>query len=118
MTLPIKIQVAELIDSPFGISAEDGQKVFSKVEQLLKNSQQVIISFEKITLLVSIFLNVVVGQLYNSLSEEVIHQHLKIEGLSPDDSLLLKHVVDNAKKYYANKQAYDAAWQEEEACEE
>jgi hypothetical protein len=26
---------------------------------------------------------------------------------------LLKRVVDNAKKYYANPKGYDSAWQEE-----
>jgi len=31
---------------------------------------------------------------------------------------LLKHVVDNAKKYYSNPKGYDAAWQEEASEDE
>ncbi len=27
---------------------------------------------------------------------------------------LLKHVVDNAKKYYANRESYNNVWSEEE----
>lgn len=101
----IKIKVAYLIGSPLCISAEDGQKVFGKVEQLVKNGKQVTISFENVTMLISLFLNVAIGQLYGSFSEESIRAQLKVEGLSSDDMELLKLVVDNAKRYYSNKKA-------------
>ncbi|WP_074905505.1 hypothetical protein [Nitrosomonas communis] len=39
---------------------------------------------------------------------------IQVEGLSGEDMELLKRVVDNAKKYYANPKSYDAAWQEED----
>ena len=114
----VKIKVADLIGSPLCISAEDGQKVFDKVEQLVKDRQQVTISFENVIILISLFLNVAIGQLYGSFSEEDIRAHLKVEGLCSDDMELLKSVVDNAKKYYSNKKSYDDAWLEEDNNEE
>jgi len=114
----IKIKVADLIGSPLCISAEDGQKVFDKAERLMKSGKQIIMSFENITMLISLFLNVSIGQLYSSFSEDDIRARLKVEGLSPDDMELLKRVVDNAKKYYSNKKSYDAAWLEEDNNEE
>ena len=114
----IKIKVADLIGNSICISAEDGQKVFEKIESLLKNGKQVIVSFENVTMLISLFLNVAIGQLYSSFSEEAIRAQLKVEGLSLDDMELLKRVVDNAKKYYSNKKSYDDAWLEEENNEE
>jgi hypothetical protein len=114
----IKIKVADLIGSPLCISAEDGQKLFGKVEQLVKDGQQVTLSFENITMLISLFLNVAIGQLYGSFSEDTIRAKLKVDGLSSDDMELLKRVVDNAKKYYSNKKSYDDAWLEEDDNEE
>jgi len=118
MSERIKIKVADLIGSQLCISAEDGQKVFGKVEQLVRDGKQVTISFENVTMLISLFLNVAIGQLYGSFSEEAIRAQLKVEGLSSDDMELLKHVVDNAKKYYSNKKSYDDAWLEEDNNEE
>ena len=114
----IKIRVAPFIGSPLCISAEDGQKVFSKVKPLVEDGKEVVISFENVEMLISLFLNVSIGQLYGHFSEEDIRAKLSVEGLLPDDMMLLKHVVDNAKKYYANRASYDAAWQEEVGSEE
>lgn len=109
----ITIKVVDIIGSPLCISAEDGHKVFEKVEPLLKRGNSVTISFKHVTMLVSLFLNVAIGQLYGSLSEEEIRSKLQVEGLSGEDMELLKRVVDNAKRYYANPKQYDEAWQEE-----
>jgi len=118
MSKSIKIKVTDLIGSPLCISAEDGQKIFDKVAKLLKDGSQVTISFENVTMLISLFLNVAIGQLYGSFSEEDIRSQLKVEGLSSDDMELLKRVVDNAKRYYSNKESYDDAWLEEDDNEE
>jgi hypothetical protein len=108
----ITIKVADLIGSRLCISAEDGQKVFGKVESLLKDGKDVAISFDSVTMLISLFLNVAIGQLYGSFSEDEIRAKIQVEGLSGDDMELLKRVVDNAKRYYANPHQYDAAWQD------
>jgi len=105
--------VPDLIGTPLCISAEDGQKVFEKVELLLKQGKPVTISFDRMTMLISLFLNVAIGQLYGSFSEEEVRSLIQVEGLSRDDMELLKRVVDNAKKYYANPKDYDSAWQDE-----
>jgi len=114
MSDQIKIKVADLIGSQLCISAEDAQKLFGKVEQLMKDGKQITISFENVTMIISLFLNVAIGQLYGSFSEDIVRSQLKVEGLSSDDMELLKRVVDNAKKYYSNKDSYDDAWLEED----
>jgi hypothetical protein len=111
MNQRITIKVADLIGSPLCISSEDGQKVYEKVKSLLENSQPVTISFDRVTMLISLFLNVAIGQLYGSFSEEEVRSMVQVAGLSGDDMELLKRVVDNAKKYYANPKGYDTAWQ-------
>ncbi len=118
MSEQITIKVSDLIGGQFCISAEDGQKVFRKIEQLIRDGRLITISFKNVTMLISLFLNVAIGQLYGSLSEDAIRAQLKVDGLSPDDMELLKRVVDNAKKYYSNKHSYDDAWLEEDENEE
>lgn len=114
----ITIKVGDIIGSPLCISAEDGQRIFEKIESLMKKGKKVIISFDRVTMLISLFLNVAIGQLYGSFNEEEIRSMVKVEGLSGDDMELLKRVVDNAKKYYSNPAGYDAAWYDEEEDED
>lgn len=107
----IIVKVTDLIGSELCISAEDGQKVFEKILLLLKEGKLITISFEHVTMLISLFLNVAIGQLYGSLAESEIKSLVRVDGLADDDIELLKRVVDNAKKYYSNTKAYDEAWQ-------
>jgi len=117
MNNKITIKVADFIGSSICISAEDGQKVFKKIESMMKSGKHITISFENIKTLISLFLNVSIGQLYGIFSEEEIRSQVKVEGLSSDDLELLKRVVDNAKKYYANATGYDKAWKEDDEDE-
>ena len=112
------IRVADIIGSSLCISAEDGQKVFAKLAPLIKEGKHVTISFERVTTLISLFLNAAIGQLYGSFSEDQVRAQLKVAGLADDDLEILKRVVDNAKKYYTNPQQYDEAWKTEGGDEE
>lgn len=113
MSEQIRLKITDLIGSKICISGEDGQKVFEKAEKLLRDGKCILISFDNVEMLISLFLNVAIGQLYGVFPEEVIRNQVKVEGLVDDDMELLKRVVDNAKKYYANKKDYDQAWSEE-----
>jgi len=109
----IKIKVSELIGNQVCISIDDGQKVFNMIEQLIRAEKQITVAFDKVTLVIPLFLNVAIGQLYGSFDVQTIRNQIKVEGLEPDDMKLLKRVVDNAKKYYTNKKAYDTASKDE-----
>ena len=109
MDKPITIKVVDLIGSKLCISAEDDQKVFDKLLPVLKEDKPVTISFDHVKILIPLFLNVAIGQLYGSLSHDEIRSLVQVDGLAQDDLELLKCVVDNAKKYYANPKSYDKA---------
>jgi len=111
----VKFKVVEFIGSPLCISADDGQKIFEQIESLLKAGNRVVISFENVTMIVSLFLNVAIGQLYSSFTDEEVRSNVSVDGLANDDVELLRKVVINAKKYYANLRQYDLAWRVEES---
>ncbi|MFW6298031.1 MAG: STAS-like domain-containing protein [Desulfosalsimonas sp.] len=114
----ITIRVADIIGSPLCISAEDGQKVYEKLVPLLEQDRKVTISFERVTTIISLFLNTAIGQLYGVFEEDRLNALLSVTGLTDDDLEMLKRVVDNAKKYYANPQSFDQAWVSEGSDEE
>lgn len=118
MTEKITIRVADIIGSALCISSEDGQKVFDILKPLIESGKQVILSFERINTIISLFLNAAIGQLYGSFSEEQIQSQLEYSNMADDDREILERVVDNAQKYYANPDGYDEAWALESDDEE
>lgn len=95
-----------------------GRFFFEKTVALLKDGNHVTLSFEHVTTLNSLFLNVSIVQLYGTFTEDQIREHLHVTGLAFDDLEMLKRVVDNAKRYYSNPIVYDNAWNEVDDDEE
>lgn len=114
----IIIRVADVIGSTLCISSDDGQKIFDKLLPLLKKERSVELSFERITTIISLFLNVSIGQLYKHFDDDTIRRLLKFTNLENDDMEILECVIDNARSYYANPKSYDDAWAEEEGDDE
>lgn len=109
------VNVIEVVGGPICVSAEDGQKVFDRIFPLLQERQEVVLSFEDVQMMISAFLNVAIGQLYGKqteLTEADLKKYLSYDKLEDDDLELLEHVIDNAKRYFSNREAYDQAWKE------
>jgi hypothetical protein len=112
MNEPITAKVTAIVGGGLCVSSEDGQKVHDKIVPLLREGRPVALSFEGVDTLISAFLNAAIGQLYGEFSEEQIRQLLSVKDMTPEDLGILKRVVENAKRYFANKPAFDAAWKE------
>lgn len=112
MDEPVTVPVTEVVGGPFAVASEDGQLVYEQVLAEIRQGRTVVVSFLGIETLISAFLNTAIGQLYGSLPEEKIQKHLRVEGLNPFDDELLKRVVDNAKRYFANPALFDQSWRE------
>lgn len=106
----VTIRVIDIIGGNLCIASEDGQKVFENIVPLLKAGKHVIISFEEVSMLISLFLNTAIGQLYGTFREEQIRAQLEVAELANDDMEILQRVVENAKTYYANQKEYDNVW--------
>lgn len=113
MNKQVTLRVADIVGGSLCISADDGQKVFEKVSEFIRDSVKVTLSFERVTTLISLFLNASIGQLYGTYSEAIIREFLSVEELADDDIEMLKRVIENAKKYYLKKGDYDNAWSSE-----
>ena len=118
MTEPITVQVFDIIGGPLCVSTSDGQHLHDKIAPLLKEGTPVVLSFERVDILISAFLNAAVGQLYGELPEDRIRELLSVRNLAPDDLDMLSRVVENAKLYFSRSEDFDQAWQDELGDEE
>jgi len=106
MLKEMKVSVFEIVGSTLCIASNDGQKVFERIQAALKKDRIVILSFLSISTLTSAFLNTAIGQLYGSFSEDQIRKQLKVQDMHPEDKALLKRVVDTAKQYFKDPNAF------------
>lgn len=101
-----------------GVSASGGQRLHDKIAPLLKAETPVILSFERVEILIPTFLNAAVGQLYGELPGDRIRELLSVRDLAADDLDMLSRVVDNAKLYFSRPREFDQAWEDELGDEE
>ena len=114
MSERILLKIYEIVGSPIWVSTDDGQKVHDKIAAAFKAGRAVDLSFANRENLISAFLNAAVGQFYNGqLPEEFLKENLKAVDISEEDAETLRRAIENAKRYFANPPAFDAAWQEE-----
>lgn len=100
MKKKIDISVYEVVGGPLCVAADDGQQVHSRIARALKEKCDVALSFNNVNLLTATFLNTAIGQLYGEFSEDEIRSSLKVTDMETEDLVLLKRVVDNAKRYF------------------
>ena len=108
----IRIFLFEVVGSPFCVASDDGQKVHKHLDAALRENQEVVLSFHNVTALTTAFLTAVIGELYETFSEEEIHSLLKVEDIAPDDLALLECVVRDVKLYFKDPQRFNQIFQE------
>jgi hypothetical protein len=113
MSEPVIIRVFDVVGTPLCVSSADGQLVYDKLVPLIREGRKVALSFAQVQTLISAFLNTAIGQLYGEFTEERVRELLSVRDMVPEDVALLKRVIDNAKRYFANRSASDQAWKEE-----
>ena len=69
-----KINIFNVINSPFCVDPEDGRKVYSLIKDALEKGVRVQLSLDKITMVITAFLNEAIGVLYKDFSAETIDQ--------------------------------------------
>lgn len=105
----LKISVVEITGSDLCTAADDGQKVFELISKGFTEGKKVDISFKKVQDMTSAFLNTAIGQLYGKFSEAEIKENLTLSDAKNDDLVLIKRVVDRAKDFFKNPEAYKDA---------
>lgn len=109
----VTLKIFDIVGGPVWVSTEDGQKVFDKITAAFKANRSVDLSFANRENLITAFLNAAIGQLYGGEYEEsFLKEQLAFSNISDDDRAMLERAIENAKRYFANRPAYDQAWKE------
>ena len=115
----IPLKIYDIVGGPIWVSTEDGQKVYEKIVAAFKADRAVDLSFANRQNLITAFLNAAIGQLYNGdYTEEFLRENLTPVEISSEDQEMLDRAIANAKRYFANREGYDAAWKREEGEDE
>lgn len=101
------IDVQALIGTESAVSTEDGNKVFIRLDEHFQAGKKVELDFSKIKTIISAFLNAAIGQLYSKYKSDFLNGHLTIAGLSPEDVILLKKVIERAKEYFIDRSIFE-----------
>lgn len=109
----VTLKIFDIVGGPVWVSTEDGQKVYDKITAAFKANRSVALSFAHQENLITAFLNAAIGQLYGGQYDEpFLKSHLEFTDISDDDRAMLERAIENAKRYFANRPAYDRAWEE------
>lgn len=105
----IYIDVAENISSPSALTQEQGDIIYHKICSAIEEDAVIHLDFEQVESMISPFLNNAIGQLYGKYTSEQIQKHLVLEHFPSEKNATLNIVISNAKKYYADKDRFNAA---------
>ena len=109
----IPIRIFDVVGSPIWVSTDDGQKVYEKIVAAFKAGRAVELSLANRENLITAFLNAAIGRLYNGdFSEDFLKEHLSYRDITEEDRSMVERAITNAKRYFANREAYDQAWKE------
>ena len=101
------IDVAKEIGTPSALDQELGDIIYAEICNGIDKNERIHLDFSNIESMITPFLNNAIGQLYGKYSSEQIKNHLSLENFPKSKNSTLNLVIDNAKKYYANKAIYE-----------
>lgn len=102
----ICINVKDTINSPSALTREQGRIVYNIIKEKILEDTKVELDFQDVESLITPFLNVAIGKLYEDFSSEELQEKLKVVNIPQGKSSSFKVVIENAKKYYADKQTF------------
>lgn len=102
-----KFNIAELIQSPSALTREQGKIVYNAIISLLSNGDKVVLDFSDIESIITPFLNVSIGKLYESYSSEQLQNLLELTNIPSGTSSKFQTVINNAKFYYKDKDNFN-----------
>ena len=111
MSTTENVNIVSIIGNDICVAPEDGEKVYQKIREALREEKNVAISFKGIEDLTSLFLNIAIGQLYivNEFEDEELKKRLSVTDASPQDLETLMRCVKRAKEYFEDSERFHSA---------
>lgn len=104
MDMSTSLHIASFLDKKYAVSQEDAQKLYPVLDDAIKNSHEVEISFEGLENCSSLFLRNLLGNLYLSFGPRV-DEFVKYTGIESGDDLLPQQ-LERLRKRALNPSVY------------
>lgn len=101
------LKISEEINNTMAVSSDDGDKLYHKIDSLIREGKLVELDFSEIDVMTSAFLNAAIGQLYNSYTSDQLNNQLKLVKVVKEDISLIKKVIERAKEYFSNRKGFE-----------
>jgi len=101
------VTIKDFLDGSTALAPSKGYPIHDVIKEALDKKEIVYLNFEGMELMTTAFLNAVIGKLYSEFNSEYLNTYLKIKYISQSDVFLLKKVIDTAKLYFSNPQAFE-----------
>lgn len=108
----ITINIASLIQSPSALTREQGKIVYDEIIRNLNTGDKVILDFKEIESIITPFLNVSIGKLYENYNSDQLNTQLEVKNPPEGTTSKFQMVIKNAKQYYSNKGAFNKVVEE------
>lgn len=106
------VVVEALNDSPAALTREQGNIIYQKIIEELEQGNKIKLDFGNIESIITPFLNVSIGKLYETYKSEELKELLSIENIPEGATGKFQTVINNAKAYYNNREGVKKAVQE------
>ena len=103
------LHVSEILGTTTALTREQGQTIYEKICGFIDAGYTVSLDFSDVESILSPFLNVAVGKLYNKYSSNTLNNQLTITGISDEQYNIFEIVISNAKSYYKDSQSFNQA---------
>lgn len=97
------IKIIDTINSEFAVSPEDGDLVFSKIEECIKKNMPICLDFDGLDLTTTAFLNTAIGTLYREFDKDTLNKFISMKNISNSDLTLVKTVIERAKLTFTDE---------------
>jgi hypothetical protein len=97
----MRFMVHDIIRGEDAITLDDGQSVYDRIYPELRAGREVDLDFLQVSVLASPFFNAAIGQLLRDLSSDELNRLLRVTNLTPVGANVMRQVIANAKRYYA-----------------
>jgi hypothetical protein len=102
------IKVKEIINKPIAVSTDDAKKVQDEIKKLIKENEKIEVSFENVSMLISHFLNVSIGELYSIYKDkwDILDDIIFIDMNDDDLELLKTRIIPSFKNSLTDKEKF------------
>ena len=104
----MRVLVRDLIGSEDAITLDDGQMVYDRIHPALAAGQTVELDFAGVNVFAFPFFNASVGQLLRDLEPDDLNRLLSVSNLGPVGDMVLRRVIQNAKRYHRDPDYHKA----------